>query len=167
MGASDRSLIQILNYLLHSLGKSYSITVVIGMVSQDMWQAYEKQGGDLNEVNAQREKCGLYKLNIKSNQKIVKKAWAKNVMKGNGCVIHIQKYALKFAENRDITVALELLAKKYPEIKVDKVNSGNYDTFYVGYKFKEAKEEEAKQEVVIQQEIKQEEIQQDNNEAAI
>ena len=165
--AGNPFIIDALNYIEYVLGGSYRVSVKIPLVGQELWQAYEKQGGDLEEVNLIREKYGLYKLTADDNIKIVKKSWGKNIIKGNGCVFIIRKYAVNYKENRDISKALDWVTKKYPDFKVDKVSLPGYDSFYIGYKFKEAKEEEVMQEVIKEEEVKQEEIQQDNNEAAI
>lgn len=139
-----------LNLFSYGLGKSYDIKILIGRVSNELWEAYEKQGGSLDEVNSLRDKFKLYKLNPKSNVKIVKKAWAKNVVNGRGCVILIQKFAYKLAENKEITNAIDWMYSQLPEVKIDKISVGSYDVFYLGYKFKEQKEESIKQEQVEQ-----------------
>ena len=168
MGSADSKIKSALDYLAFALGKSYNIRVLIGRVSQELWSGYEKQGSNVDEVNAIREKFGLYKLNQATNIKIVKRSWGKNIINGNGCVIVIQKAAYKYFENVQIAAAFEWLTSKFPDIKMDKVSTKTYDVFYVGYKFKEVREEEPKpvlKEEVI--EIPQEVIKQEGDETAL
>lgn len=150
LGATDNKIINAINWLQFALGKSYNISIIIGRVSEEMWQVYEKQGSDLNEINSLRDKFNLNKLNPKTNFKLVKKAWGKNIINGKAAVIVIQKYGLRLKDNKDIISALEWLPKQCQDIKTDKFSNERYDVYYIGYKFKEQKEEQVIEQPVIE-----------------
>lgn len=140
-------LINAMDFLHYGLGR-YDMQIIYSKVSENIWEAVEKQGGPINEVNRIREKCGLHKINQVSNFRTVKKAWKTPLLEGRGVVISIQSLSFRYKMNEEIKNVFEWFIQERPMFKIDSIETPKFDLFFIH--LKKEKQESTTDEIPVQ-----------------
>lgn len=129
------SLIAALALFDHLLGDRVHVQVLAGKISADEWDALEKSGGSLDEVNAARKKIDLHPQDPKRNFRLVKKAFEKSLRSGNGVLVVITDGANRFkVSDPSFKETFTFIAEQHHGVKASVTEStDSFDTVFFEY----------------------------------
>jgi hypothetical protein len=118
---------------LHWGAGRYDLHILLGKVNESDWPVYELQGSNLNELNAEREKIGLHKMDRNANHKIVESNWISVLKNGRGVVIVFTNRDFRNKSNSQIETALSWLVEKFPNLIIEKCENKKFDSFLLTF----------------------------------
>jgi hypothetical protein len=118
---------------LHWGAGRYDLHILLGKVDESDWPVYELQGSNLNELNVEREKIGLHKMDRNANNKIVESNWISVLKNGRGVVIVFTNRDFRNKANLQIEMALAWLVEKFPNLIVEKCENKKFDSFLLTF----------------------------------
>lgn len=130
----NKDLEKAIDFLHYGLGSKYDIQIIHGKLTESRFEALEKQGGNLVDVNRLREKQGLHKINQDRNFKVMKKGWGKNLLDGTGCVFAIQSRSFRYKLTDEIKNVLEWFKQEQPMFKIEPFETPKFHLFFIHLK---------------------------------
>jgi hypothetical protein len=121
-----------LSVLNHSVGSMIGLQILIADPSEDLLEAYSKQGSKLSEVNEAREKVGLHKISFKMNQGFIPDSWIEPIKSKKAAVFVFLNGFNRMKSNRTIESSINYVSEILPEIAFD-INSSVKNDFFLCY----------------------------------
>ena len=145
LNGCDKSLLKGFDLFNFALGSKYDFFILVSNTNEDEYECIDMQGGDFNTLNEARKSKGLKPLSPYANFKITRKAWKKNLLSGKAAIIVLQKYGTRYKLNNDIISGIEWFNEQNHSFRIDVIENKEHDVFYLGYKFKETKDDVPKE----------------------
>ena len=118
---------------LHWGAGRYDLNILLGKVDESNWPVYELQGGNLNELNVERNKIGLHSMDRAANNKIVEPNWISVLKNGRGVVVVFTNRDFRNKSNPQIETALSWLNERFPNLIIEKCENKKFDSFLLTF----------------------------------